>query len=102
MIVDESDQILKYKSIVKEYDSDDDKNNGCNIETELTQELVPVKSLSSKTGLNSDHVIHQMAIVNARLAFDEQEFRERCQNVQTNLCQEFKGHLIKFYLLNNI
>ncbi len=40
---------------------------------------------------HEQHVLHQMALVTARLHFDEQQFRDRCRQVQSDLSREFKG-----------
>ena len=39
----------------------------------------------------SKHIFQEMSIVKSRIGFDEQEFREQCQRVQTMLTSEFKG-----------
>lgn len=39
----------------------------------------------------SKHILHEMSIVRSRIGFDEQVFRDKCQQVQSELCQEFKG-----------
>ncbi len=39
------------------------------------------------------HILQEMSIVKNRLGFDEQAFRDHCQKMQSELCQEFKGKL---------
>lgn len=40
----------------------------------------------------SNHILQEMTIVRSRIGFDEQAFRDRCQKIQAELCQEFKGN----------
>lgn len=46
----------------------------------------------SEPSLNgSNHILQEMTIVRSRIGFDEQAFRDKCQKIQAELCQEFKG-----------
>lgn len=49
---------------------------------------------SSGIDPSSKHILQEMSIVQSRIGFDEHGFREKCQRVQAELCQEFKSNYI--------
>ncbi|PJF18016.1 hypothetical protein PSACC_02183 [Paramicrosporidium saccamoebae] len=61
---------------------------------ELDMALAPVEKRdqwesNSNVG-GSKHILHEMSIVKSRIGFSEQQFRDKCQKLQSELCQEFK------------
>lgn len=50
---------------------------------------------------DSKHLLQEISMVKTCTGFDEHAFRERCQRMQSELCQEFKRALIVRVITNS-